>query len=73
MTEQETRTRYAIIAVKVPVAWLTADGDNTEEEGWEYLEMDLKSSLSTFLGHLARNPKYPKASFEEWAYEEVPA
>lgn len=76
MTEQETRTRYATIAVKVPVAWLTADGEGTEEEGWKELEKDLQGHLDRFgsyPSYMVPSQGQPKASFEEWEQEQVPA
>ena len=41
------KERFAVIHVKVNEDWLTADGEDSEEEGWKEIENKLDWLLTT--------------------------
>ena len=46
-TNKTKKERFAVIHVKVNEDWLTADGENSEEEGWKEIEDKLGWLLTT--------------------------
>lgn len=64
----DTKQRLAVVLVTVPVDWLTADGEMTEEEGWEVIKEGFRATLSS--GFPSPRTGGPTAEFVEW--DEVP-
>ena len=59
-----TRTRTAIIEVEVPWRYLTDNGEETEETGWEIIENTLKNQIMDFNRY--RDKNVPNARFVKW-------
>jgi hypothetical protein len=62
--ELTARTRYAIVAIEATVDYLTADDEESEEDGWEEVETRLTDHLRGFNPY--RNKSVPTARFIEW-------
>lgn len=57
-------TRFAVVQVDVDPDWLTAEGDITEEEGWDDIQTALNDALvGTFVGPTSG---HPALKFIEW-------
>jgi len=61
------KERYALILVMAESDYLTADGEETEESGWEAVT----ESLTTYMSRFQRfnNSSEPTARFIEWEEE----
>ena len=56
------KERYALVLVKTELDYLTNDGEETEESGWDTVEKDLTEHLRRF----QKNHATPTAKFIEW-------
>jgi hypothetical protein len=58
------KERYALILVTAELDYLTADGEETEETGWEAVAESLTKYMSRF--QTFSNSAEPTAQFIEW-------
>ena len=60
-----TRERFVRVLVTTTVAYLTDNGEETEESGWDVIETHLIDHLR-FGFNQYQNPARPSAKFIEW-------
>ena len=58
------KERYALVLVKVESDYLTSDGEETEESGWDIVEKSLTEHMRRF--QKFQNSAEPSARFIEW-------
>ena len=58
------RERYALVLVTAELDYLTSDGEETEESGWDIVEKDLAEHVRRF--QKFQNSAEPSARFIEW-------
>ena len=58
------KTRYAVVEITAPVDYLTANDEESAEDGWKQIEEDLTSYLRGF--NRFRDKSVPNAKFIEW-------
>jgi len=58
------KERYAVILVTVESDYLTSDGEETEESGWDIVEESLTEHVLRF--QKFQNSAEPSAKFIEW-------
>ena len=58
------KTRYAVVEITAPVDYLTANDEESEEDGWEEVETQFADHLRGF--NPFRNKSVPTARFIEW-------
>ena len=63
-----TKIKYAVIAIEAPESYLTDNGEEPAEVGWEIIEIHLARYLTDF--NRFEDPKVPNAKFVEWEEEE---
>jgi len=62
--EGPPKTRYAVVEITAPVAYLTDNNEESEEDGWKQIEKDLTAYLWGF--NRFRNKSVPNARFDQW-------
>ena len=62
--EGPAKTRYAVVEITAPVDYLTANDEESEEDGWEQIEKDLTAYLRGF--NRFQDKSVPNAKFIEW-------
>jgi tRNA-dihydrouridine synthase len=62
-----TRQRSVRVLVTTTVEYLTANGEETEESGWNEIKDNLARHLQRF--NLYQQPTRPSADFDEWMEE----
>ena len=62
--EVVVKERYALILVMAESDYLTSDGEETEESGWDIVEKDLIEHVRRF--QKFQNSAEPSARFIEW-------
>ena len=60
--------KYAVIAIEATTDYLTDNGEEPAEAGWEIIEIELARHLIDF--NRFADPKVPNAKFVEWEEEE---
>jgi len=60
----DVKTRIAVVEVRACLDYLTDDGEESEESGWQEVEKNLRGYLEDF--NRFRDSKVPNASFVEW-------
>ena len=63
-----TRQRVVRVLVTTPVAYLTDNGEETEESGWDEIADNLARHLQRFNPY--QQQTRPSANFDEWMEEE---
>ena len=58
------KERYALVLVTAELDYLTSDGEETEESGWDIVEKDLIEHVRRF--QKFQNSAEPSARFIEW-------
>ena len=58
------KKRYALVLVTAESDYLTSDGEETEESGWDIVAKDLTEHVWRF--QKFQNPAEPSARFIEW-------
>ena len=58
------KKRYALVLVTAESDYLTSDGEETEESGWDIVEKDLIEHVRRF--QKFQNSAEPSAKFIEW-------
>lgn len=63
-----TKRRSVRVLVTTTMEYLTANGEETEESGWDEIANNLAHHLQRF--NLYQQPTRPFADFDEWMEEE---
>ena len=58
------RTRYAVVEITATVDYLTANDEESEEDGWKQIEKDFSAYLWGF--NKFRDKSVPSARFDQW-------
>ena len=58
------KERYALVLVTAELDYLTSDGEETEESGWDIVENDLTEHVRRF--QKFQNSAEPSARFIDW-------
>ena len=63
-TNLPAKSRFAVVRIDATVDYLTANGEESEENGWKQIEEDFTSYLWGF--NRFRSKSVPNARFDQW-------